>query len=132
TPRIDSTFEYLRHVVRVDVVQRLHAEVRQRDFFAARDALNRFLIAVACRREDVPPRPHDMPRLHNRRGEAAQPRFGQEIVLNRGFLNTVFPERMARLIFAGGDFYAMSVNPDRAAVEKMLDAAAKMLDQMAR
>ncbi len=116
----------------MDVMHGFHAHVRQCDLFAVSQLDEDFRIAMSGRVDGCPALPDNVTRVQQRRREAGAPRFIQQISLDRRFLDAVAPERVARQVFARRDDRAVSVNPDRPAVEEVLHFAAQRLDQLDR
>ena len=70
-PVCQSLLETLRHIVGVNVVDGLEAEVRERQFVPAREFSEDLRVEVSRRIERRPTRPDDVTRMQNGRRAAA-------------------------------------------------------------
>jgi hypothetical protein len=70
--------------------------------------------------------------MQDRGGEPRHSSFPQQVDLDGGFLNAVVAERSPRCFLGGGNLDTRPVDPDGAAVKKMLKLAAKRFHQVAR
>jgi hypothetical protein len=87
---------------------------------------------MAGRIQRLPSRPDDMSRMQDRDGKSSKSGFPQQISFYGGLLNAVVAKGSARRFFGGRDLDTRPMDPDGAAMEKMLDFAAQRFHQMAR
>ena len=114
------------------MVDSFQPKVGQRDFCALGQLTEDRRVEVAGGIEWHPPWPDNVTRMQQGRGKAIAPRFVQQVTFNRRFLDAVVTERAARGSFGGRHGDAGAVNPDRAAMQKVLHLAAQGLDQLLR
>jgi hypothetical protein len=126
------SFERLGNIVGMDVVHRFEPEVWQNYFFATRQAAENLGIEMAHGIKRFPTRPDDVPGVQQGGWKSSEAGFPQEVFFNCGLLHTVLAERPARCLFGGRHLNAGAMDPDRSAMEKMLDLTAERFNQLLR
>ncbi len=101
-------------------MHRLQAEIGQRQRVAAGDLAEHRGVEVPGRIERRPARPDDVPRPEHRRRKAGHPRLRQLPALDFGLLRPVAASAIERLVLGGRHRGVLGIDPDRAAMEKML------------
>ena len=104
--------------------------MREVHFPAARQVREDLRIEIPRRVDGRPTRSNQMPRMQHSRRKTFTPRFVQQVFLNGGFAAAIVAERPPRLLLRGWNLHAGSVDPDGAAVQKVLHLAAEPLHQL--
>ena len=132
-PMRQRLHECLRHVVGMHVMERFHAEVRQCQRLPACQRLKHVEVDVAGGIDGCPTRTDDVPRMQHGGRQTATPRFVEEVSLDGRLVDAVVVNGPARLLFGDRHFRAGAVNPDRAAMQKVLylSPLPESLDQLA-
>ncbi len=128
----DSSHKGLRNVAGVDVMYGLHSKVGKQEFTPTCKQRENLRIDVAGRIDRSPSRPDDMPRVQNGGGKASGARLFQQVGLDGRFLAAVVAKGLARLLFAGRNLHAWTVDPDGTAMQEVLHAAAQCVHQLRR
>ena len=97
-----------------------HPQIRERQLFSLRQFLENRRIEIACRIHDNPAWSHDVTWVQDGGRETMQTRLIQQIGLDGGFLDAVFPKGTAGLFFGRGHTDAGAMHPDGAATDEML------------
>ena len=118
---LDRAQERLSYIVCVDMVDGLHAEIGNSQRFAAHNGGEDLRIKVALRVDGVPALAHKVAGMQDCYWERIVARLGQEVTLNLCLSESVVSKWSAMSRLGSGDFYAVSMNPDRAAVQKLDD-----------
>lgn len=116
-------------VIRMNVMQSLHAKIRQGHLLSARETSEDLGIEVAGRIDWGPARPDDVTRLEHGGRKALSARLIQQIVLNCGFLNPVLAKGTARGFFGGRNLDTVSQDPDRPTMQKVLHLPLENLNE---
>src|SRR5262245_41122165 len=113
----------------MDVVHRLHPEIRQRQLFALRQRRKHVRIEVASRVERRPTSSDDRSGMAYGGGESVAACFVEQICLDSSLLRAVVAERPALLALGSRHLDTRPMYPDRPAAQEMLHAATQHLDQ---
>ena len=124
--------ESLRDVVRVDVVDRLHSEIRQQHLASRRQERKHLRVEIAGGIQWTPTRPHEMTGMQRGRGESGIARYLQKIRLDRSLAAAVIAEGLSRRIFPRRHLHAVTMYPDGSAVKEVLHPSAQGVHQLAR
>src|SRR5439155_22270811 len=106
--------------IRVDVVDRLHSEIRQNQLASRRQNGKHRRVEIAGGIQWTPAGSHEMTGMQRRRGESGIARYLQKIRLDRSLAAAIIAERLSRRIFPRRYLHAVTVYPDGSAVEKVL------------
>src|SRR5690349_9827506 len=107
----------------MDVVKRFHSKVGKRYFLSPHQSCKYLGIEVRSRVEWHPPTPDEMPGMQDGDWKSVLTCLCQQIMLNRQLASAVIADRLPSLLFRCWPFNAGAVDPDRAAVEKLLHVA---------
>src|SRR5918993_3521504 len=119
-PKLDAVDECLSNVARMHVVQGFHPQVWQHHFVAPRQSYKDVGIKVTGWINRHPSRTCNVSRVKDSRRKAMVPADVEQVRFNQCLLNAVFSKWLPLLIFACRDRDAMTMNPHRAAMDKVL------------
>ena len=128
----NSLDERLRHVIGVNVMERLHANIRQGDLFPAGKACEDVGIKIACGVDRDPARSHDVTGLQHARRKATSACLIQQIILNGVLLDAVLAEGASRCVFGGRNFNTMPKDPNGPAMQEVLHLFAESTNELLR
>ncbi len=131
-PVRNRLYECLRHIVAMNVMQRLTPKIRKHDFLAARDRRKNLRIKVRSRVERHPSRPHKMPRMQNGDRKAILRVLSQQVFLDSRLASSIIADRSARSVLGYRNLDPHPVHPNGAAMQKLLHAPAKRFNQLPR
>src|ERR671920_67458 len=130
-PTVERTHESLGHVVGVDVMHRLHPEVGEGQFLPPCQPFEDREVEVPGGVNWCPARTHYVSGMQDCSGEAPAPRFVEQVRFDPGLLDSVVPERTARLILGSRHLCAVTVHPDGPAVQEVRYSSSQRVDQLA-
>src|ERR1035437_234542 len=122
--------EGLRHIVRVNVMQRLQPLVWHQQFFSPGKFAVHFKAASAQRTQRHPARSHDVTGQYGGCRETAKLGLFYEIGFELRFLDAVLAKRTTRQVFRHGDGNGVAVDPDGPATDEMAYLPAQGLHQL--
>src|ERR1700741_1987262 len=111
----------LSDVIRVNVVYRLEPKIRERQRFALSQRFKYCRIEMPRRVQRVPPRTDNVSRVQNRYREIVRTRLLQEVSFDRGLFYAILAKWSARLFLGRGYQHTWAMDPDRSAVQEMLN-----------
>ena len=117
-------------VLRMHMMDSLHSKIWDPNFFTVHECGENSRIEVSLRVDGRPSRAHEMARVKNRDRESGVFPLLDQIALNRGLPNTIVAKRTTRPVFSGGNDGAVSMHPDRPAMQEMAYTAAERLHQL--
>ena len=131
-PVRNCLYECLRHVVAMNVMQRLTPKIRKRDFLPARERRKNLRIKVRSGVERRPPRSHEMPRMQDGGRKAIFRVTCQQVFLDSRLASSILADRPARSVFGYRNLDPHPVHPDGAAVQKLFHTPTQRVDQLPR
>ncbi len=131
TPPRHGPHECLRHVVRMDVMDRLHSEIWQNHLASRRQKGKHLRIEIAGGIQWTPAGTHKMTGMQRRRREPGIACYLQKVRLNRSLAAAIIAEGLSRRIFPRRHLHTITVYPDGSAVEKVLYPSAQSVHQLA-
>lgn len=117
---IDRRYKCSGHIGCMNVMNRLHPKVWHQKLLPPLQREKDFKIKVALGIDRIPPGPHQMSWMQDCDWKSVSSRFAQKIPFNLGLSLTIDTKGPSRLGFGSRQFYAVTVNPNRATVKKML------------